>query len=400
MQLSSRKRAAFSRGRCVARAALLFFLIAWPAGQAALGQTAKPTQRAALSPQQALQKKHNDDALIILGGYPGTSYFGIAHDIAAALGGGDGIRLLALDAPGGTDSLQDLLLLRGVDLALVPANALVYANAAGTFGPGLPDRVSYLTALYGEEVHILVGPGIGSFENLRGKKIAVPPADGNAEFTIRDLLRRLHVEAEVVKVAAADAIDDVRSGTFAALVLMGGKPLRFVAGLPKDGSLRLLALPSAPALDDAYAPAGFRSDDYPMLIPPGQTIDTVSVSAVLVANNAAKWAESSRRIARFIPAFFGALSELAGPQWHPKWGEVNLAATLAGWSRSPAAKDWLDQTKQEQTASVQKVFDDFLRASSAPGSPPPSPKERSQLFEEFMKWTRNSTSAPNPGARP
>jgi TRAP-type uncharacterized transport system substrate-binding protein len=398
MQLSSRGRAALSPWRSAACAALLSSLVAWPAGPAAVAQTAKATQRSPLSPQQALQKKNNDNTLVVLGGYPGTSYFAIVHDIAAALAGGDGLRLLALDAPGGTDSLQDLLLLRGVDLALVPANALVFANAVGAFGPGLPERVSYITELYGEEVHILAGPGIGSFENLRGKKIAVPPADGNAEFTIRDLFRRLRIEAEVVKMAPADAVDEVRSGAIAALVLMGGKPLRFVAGLPKDGSLRLVALPSTPALEDAYAPAGLRADDYPTLIPPGQTIDTVAVSAVLVANNAAKWEDSSRRVARLVPAFFAALSELAGPQRHPKWGEVNLAATLTGWSRTAAAKDWLEQTKQEQTASVQKVFEDFLRASSAPGSTPPSPKERSQLFEEFVKWTRNSMGAPSQGA--
>jgi TRAP-type uncharacterized transport system substrate-binding protein len=400
MQLSSRGRAALLRWRSAALAALLFSLVAWPAGPAAFAQTAKATQRSSPSPQQALQKKHNDNTLMVLGGYPGTSYFAIAHDIAAALGGADGLRLLALDAPGGTDSLQDLLLLRGIDLALVPANALVFANAAGAFGPGLPERVGYVTELYGEEVHILAGPGIGSFENLRGRKIAVPPADGNAEFTIRDLLRRHHVEAEVVKMAPADAVDEVRSGTIAALVLMGGKPLRFVAGLPKDGSLHLVPLPSTPALEDVYSPAGLRADDYATVIPPGQTIDTVAVSAVLVANNAAKWEDSSRRLARFVPAFFAALSELAGPQRHPKWGEVNLAATLAGWSRTAAAKDWLDQIRQEQTASVQKVFEDFLRASSAPGSPPPSPKQRSQLFEEFVKWTRSSTGAANQGARP
>jgi TRAP-type uncharacterized transport system substrate-binding protein len=400
MQVSSRRPGAVRPWRSFLLALLLLPLITWPAGQAAFAQTAKTAPRASLPSQQVLQKKHNENALMILGGYPGTSYFSIAHDIAGALGAGDGLRLLALDAPGGTDSLQDLLLLRGVDLALVPANALVYANATGTFGPGLTERVSYITALYGEEIHILVGPGIGSFENLRGRKIAVPPQDGNAEFTVRDLLRRLHVEAEVVRMAAADAVDEVRSGSLAALALMGGKPLRFVAGLPKDGSLRLLALPSTPALEDGYSPAGFRSDDYPTLVPPGQTVDTVSASVVLVANNTAKGDDSSRRIARFIPAFFGALSELAGPQRHPKWGEVNLAATLTGWSRTAAAKDWLDQTKQEQTASVQKVFEDFLRASSAPGSPPPSPKERSQLFEEFVKWTRNSMGAPSQGARP
>jgi len=386
--------------------ALLFALVAGSAGQAAFAQTPGAAPRSPLAQQQALQKqqapqkKHNESALMILGGYPGTTYFGIAHDIAAALGGSGGLRLVAVDAAGGTESLRDLLLLRGIDLALVPANVIAYAGTAASFGPGLHQRLTYITQLYSEEVHILVGPGTDAFENLRGRKIAVPSEDGNAEFTVRDLLRRLRVEAEVVRMAAPDAIDEVRSGALAALVLMGGKPLRFVAGLPKDGSLRLLALPSTQALGDGYAPAGLRPDDYPSLIPEGQTIDTVSVSAVLVANNTAKSDESNRRIARFVPAFFGALSELGGPQWHPKWGEVNLSATLAGWSRFGAAKEWLDRTTQEQTASVQRAFEEFLSVYHPLGAQPLSPIERKQLFEKYVQWTRNSMGTPNQAVRP
>jgi TRAP-type uncharacterized transport system substrate-binding protein len=381
--------------RLVVLTVLLFPLMGWLAGQAVLAQTSSAL-RASL-PQQ---KKHNESALMILGGYPGTTYSGLAHDIAAALGGRDGLRLLAVDAAGGTESLRDLLLLRGIDLALVPANTLVYTNDAATFGPGLQERLTYITLLYGEEVHILVGPGTDSIENLRGRKIAVPPEDGNTEFAVQDLLRRLRIKADVVRVAAPDAIDEVRSGTFAALVLMGGKPLRFVAGLPKDGSLRLLALPPNQALGDGYSPADFRADDYPALIPGGRTIDTVSVSTVLVTNNTAKSDESNRRITRFVPAFFGALSDLAGPQWHPKWREVNFAATLTGWSRFAAAREWLDRTTQEQSASVQKAFEAFLRANSPPGSPAMSPRERRQLFEEFVKWTRDSTGTPYQAVRP
>jgi uncharacterized protein len=359
----------------------------------AFAQTPPASQRAVLGQQQKLQKKHNEGTLMILGGYPGTTYFNLVHDVAAALAGESGdLRLIALDAPGGIESLRDLLLLRGVDLAVVPENVLNYADAMASFGPGLRERVTYVTQLYREEIHFLVGAGTDSFENLRGKKVAVPPEDGNTEFTVRDLLRRLRIDAEVVKVAAADAIDDVRSGTFAALVLMGGKPLRFVAALPKDGSLRLLALPST--LGDDYSPSSFSADDYPALISAERTIDTVSVSAVLVANNAVKSSESTRRIAKFVPAFFGVLSELAGPRWHPKWSEVNLAATLTGWPRFPTAKEWLDRTLREQTASVQREFDQFLQVNSPKGSPPPSPEERRQLFEEYLKWTRAARGAP------
>ena len=384
--------------RPIVLAVLLASLIACLVGRAALAENLP--RRPMLTQQQVLQQRFNDSTLMILGGYPGTTYFTMAHDIAAALNGADGLRLLAVDAAGGTESLRSFLFLRGIDLALVPANALVYADAAASFGPRLHERLAYITTLYSEEVHILVGAGISSLEGLRGKKIAVPPEDGNAEFTARDLLRRFRIEAEVVKVAAPDAIDDVRSGALAALVLMGGKPLRFVAGLPKDGSLHLLALPSTQGLGEGYSPAGLRAEDYPALIPDGQTIDTVSISAVVIANNAATSAETDRRVAKFVPALFRALSEIGGSQRHPKWSEVNLAATLAGWPRLAAAKEWLDKTSQEQTASVQKAFDEFLVANRAPGSPPLSPVMRRKLFEGYLKWTRNSIGAPDRGADP
>jgi hypothetical protein len=146
---------------------------------------------------------------------------------------------------------------------------------------------------------------------------------------------------------------------------------------------------------DGYSPSNFRADDYPALIPEEQTVDTVSVEAVLIANNTAQSEESNRRIARFVPAFFGALDELAGPRWHPKWGEVNLAATLGKWSRFPAAQEWLDKALREQTASVQRDFDEYLRANSPAGLPTRSPEARRQLFEEFLKWNRHATGAPD-----
>jgi hypothetical protein len=59
--------------------------------------------------------------------------------------------------------------------------------------------------------------------------------------------------------------------------------------------------------------------------------------------------------------------EFAGLRWHPKWSEVNLAATLTRWPRFPTAKEWLGRTLREQTASVQREFDQFLQVNSPPG---------------------------------
>ena len=105
---------------------------------------------------------------------------------------------------------------------------------------------------------------------------------------------------------------------------------------------------------------------------------------------AAACMSTSRSIARVIPVLFGALSGLALADRHPKWRDVNLAATLPGWSRFAAAEEWLVKAKEQQAGTLQKRFEDFLRATRKPGSPDLSAAEQKRLFEEFVGWTRKS----------
>ncbi|HKD30426.1 MAG TPA: hypothetical protein VKC66_31525, partial [Xanthobacteraceae bacterium] len=109
-------------------------------GRTSQGRTYRASHRAGLGQQELLQKKHNEGALMMLGGYPGTSYFNLAHELAGAPIWSDDLRLIAVDARGGIESLRDLLLLRGIDLALVPKNVLDYADTTASFGPGLRER--------------------------------------------------------------------------------------------------------------------------------------------------------------------------------------------------------------------------------------------------------------------
>jgi hypothetical protein len=92
-------------------AILLFPLIAFLIGRAALAQiypaqtypaqtypaqtypaqtyrahTHRAPHRALLAQQQASEKKHNEGTVMMLGGYPGTSYFNLAHDMAGRAG--------------------------------------------------------------------------------------------------------------------------------------------------------------------------------------------------------------------------------------------------------------------------------------------------------------------------
>ena len=153
----------------------------------------------------------------------------MADDISSAIGKTAGVRLLPIATDGGIENLADLVFLRGVDLAIVPANVLAQPKAIERHvGAGLQQRLVYVTHLYAEEVHLLVGSGVGNAETLRGKKIAVPLDDGTAEFTARDLLAGFGVE--FVRQRPTEAIAQVRSGAIAGILFVGGKPLRIVSG--------------------------------------------------------------------------------------------------------------------------------------------------------------------------
>src|SRR6266436_7975667 len=58
-------------------------------------------EQKALAQQPVPQNKYNEWRLMILGGYPGTTYFNLVRDMTAVMAGSDDLRLIAVDAPGG-----------------------------------------------------------------------------------------------------------------------------------------------------------------------------------------------------------------------------------------------------------------------------------------------------------
>jgi TRAP-type uncharacterized transport system substrate-binding protein len=345
------------------------------------------------SPQQARRLKHNHDTLIVAASRPGATHLAMANDLASAVGGSGGLRIVPMAAEGGLENLRDLLLLRGVDMAIVAANVLAHAKATKAFGNGLSHRIAYLAPLYGEEVHVIVGRAIASIEELRGRKVAVPLEDGTGQFTARDIFERLGVTVESVPMAAADAVEEIRSGTIAAAVLVAGKPVTLVAGLPKDGSLRLLSLPSSATLGEGYSPAVLLAEDYPALIPPAAMVETVAVRAILIASGDKGREEAVRRIARHVPALFDAIARLAVSRSHTRWKDVNLGAVLPGWRRVPAAEAWLSKASEQQRHLLKRQFDEYLRERREPASSELSTVRRKKLFEEFQSWARKSITS-------
>jgi hypothetical protein len=105
-----------------------------------------------------------------------------------------------------------------------------------------------------------------------------------------------------------------------------------------------------------------------------------------------------RRVQRFVEAFFPKIAEFQKPPRHVKWREVNIAATLPGWTRFPAAQEWLDSQRAHNNAVQPAAADPVATARSGkagPGSTPASADRDgaqanqpadSALFQEFVRW--------------
>ena len=148
-------------------------------------------------------------------------------------------------------------------------------------------------------------------------------------------------------------------------------------------------MPYAKTLEDEYYPATLTHEDYPALITEGGRVDTLSVCAVLVSFN---WPSDSvryKKIAKLVDRFFSNFDAFLAAPRHPKWGEVNFAATLEGWRRSPLAQSWIDRAKPKETDNAARSnFDAFLAQASNARSTPISDAERADLFRAFLEWNR------------
>ncbi|WP_421988619.1 TAXI family TRAP transporter solute-binding subunit [Roseococcus sp.] len=272
---------------------------------------------------------------LIAGGVDGT-YIRIAADLAAVLDNSDQLRVIAMIGRGSLQNIADIMTLRGVDLGIVQSDALAYARRERLF-PLVDRLVQYVSKLYDEEVHILAGPGIAGVRDLAGKAVNVDLRGSGTAMTASLLLGALGVAVEERHDPQDVALERLRRGEIAALVYVAGKPARLFTSIRPEEGLRLIAVPPEASLLATYLPARFAASDYPALVPEAGA-ETVAVGAVLAAYGWPPNTERHGKVSRFIDALTANFEALLRPPRHPKWREVNLAATVPGWTRFMPAR--------------------------------------------------------------
>ena len=369
-------------------------LVAAMAGAFSISPTEAQTKRGSLPvPDKpnlgGIGERINANTIAIVSGNLNATYLTIAYDLSAVLDDGDNFRVLPVIGKGGGQNLRDVRFLKGVDLGITQSVLLNAARRSNEIGP-MDDKIVYIANLFNEEMHLVVraDSGIETIEQLAGKKVNFSDAGSGTQLSTRDIFARLKIKAEEVNMGQADAFERLKSGEIAATVLIAGKPAGAMARLKSADEFRFLPIPFAKPLQDEYLPAVLSGKDYPGMIAAADGVETVAVSAVMIAFNWPKWTDRYQRLDKFVQHFFPKLAEFQKPPRHPKWRETNLAATLPGWTRFAGADEWLKKNhtvSQAAPATTRAGFKEFLAARGGAVSE----GDRERLFQEFLKWSQS-----------
>ncbi len=312
-----------------------------------------------------------------------------------------GMRVLPILGVGGFQNVNDLLFLRGVDMATVDQDNLkllkkkdpvLYAN--------LEQRVHFITKLYNAEFHVLARKSVKSLADLRGKNVNFNLKDSQTQVTADNIFNLLKLETVRSHYDNDEAISRLMSGELDAMIVLTGAPQSAISKVKKDDGLHLVPIDEeslagfdAKELMKEYLPAEFTSDLYPNLIPAGQTVPTVANRALLAVYNWQEGSERYVRLAKFVQEFFGKIESFKNKSRHQKWKEINLAADVPGWTRFKPARDWLEGRKTAVAAvaseetEIKSAFQKFMENyNAASGNRALSNSDKEKLFVQFKQF--------------
>ncbi|MEM8643851.1 MAG: TAXI family TRAP transporter solute-binding subunit [Pseudomonadota bacterium] len=318
----------------------------------------------------------------------------IARDLASLVGGDGSLRVVPMVGQGPAQTLRDVLSLGTVDLGVTHSTVLYHYARTGELGP-IKDRVVYVAKLFNEDLHLLAGSGVATVQDLNGRTVNVGPRGSGTEIAATILFDALGLQVEAAHFETALAVEKLKSGEIDATILVGTTPIAGLSQIPANAGLKLLPVPYPTGLEADTYPTVLSHDDYPSLIKAGARVDTVGICAVLVALSDAEDAARQAKLKQFVDRFFSKFSGLQSAPNHPKWQEVNFAATLEEWPRAPQAQAWIDTARSTAVAETREreAFKKFLtQAGDTAGTDSISEEDQEKLFRAFKAWSKAQQS--------
>lgn len=308
---------------------------------------AHPVQPAPVQPRPEVMAM-NAWTVGLAGGLLEGAPIRLAAEIARVVDDENNLHVLPVVTRGATENLNSLLYLRGIDAAIINSDALEEYKSQV---PDIQRRIAYVMNLFPSELQIFARPEIQSLSDLAGKKVNFNNQGTAAAYSGPLIFSRLNIEVEKTFIPHQIALEQMRKGEIAAVVFITSKPVDAFVKRRWESGFKFLPVPYESKFEDYYLPASLDATDYPDLIKQGERVSTIAVPTALVAFNWPDNSNRSERVARFVDHLFSRIDRLQAPGFDPKWKSVNLAATVPGLTRVPAAQAWLDRQPRTTHAS-------------------------------------------------
>jgi TRAP-type uncharacterized transport system substrate-binding protein len=356
------------------------------AQQANPAPQSRPTDTAARFSEAPVRDKLNAWTVGIAAGQLEGAPIHFAAEIGRVVDDGDNLHVLPIVTRGPAENVEALLYLKGVDLAIINADALAQFRQ---LVPNIQQRITYIISLFPSELHIFVRPEVRTLDDLRGRKVNFNTPGTAAAYSGPLIFDHLRLDVDRTFIPHQVALEQMRKGEndMAAVVFVTSKPIDAFTRARWEPGFHFLPFNMIEGLD-FYTPTTLTAADYPNLIPVGESVKTIAMPTILAAYNWQRGSDRYRRVARFTEYLFARFPQLQQPGFHPKWKGVDLNQQVPGLNRFPTAQEWLDRTVPgAMTAAATPAAEAPTR--SAQRTPPLEQGDRERLFrlfEEFLEW--------------
>src|SRR3977135_3193177 len=273
----------------------------------------------------ARRQQINEWTVGLAGGLLEGAPIRLATEMSRVVNDGQNLHVLPIVTRGPTENVNDILYLKGVDMAIISSDSLEEYKSQV---PDIQRRLTYILNLFPSELHIFVRPEIRSLHDLAGKKVNFNTQGTAAAFSGPLIFSRMGLNVEKMFIPHPVALEQMKRGEMAAVVFITSKPVdAFVKGR-WDPGFKFLAVEYDTKFEDYYLPSSIDATDYPSLVPKGERIATIAVPTILAVYNWPRQSDRYRRVARLVAHLFSRLDRLQSPGFDPKWKEVNLRAKV------------------------------------------------------------------------
>jgi len=286
------------------------------------------------------------DSVQLIGGTAIGTYTKLIDDMATVLRAfaPDMPRILPVISTGGLEQIYYAVHLDSIGGGLM-SGVVLDAVRRGGWLPEVTERLTYVTKLYLEEVHIIAKSSLNSVFDLNGRTVNTGPHDSGTDIIARRLFELLGINPIFDDRPTAVALQGLPQGDPEAVVFIAGKPVIAVQNLKDTEGLRLVPMPwnigTARRLTDSdFRPTSFQHDDYPSLIPPDTKVPTLASAVYLVTKNAPADPARQRIVSAFTTGVLRNLSVLQRESSIGKWRDADLIARLPNFRRAPEVAAW------------------------------------------------------------